>query len=210
MDSSNSPCPHGAGGAVDPRPVSSKLIKETLEKALLDIGYQCPNDLLANLVAKSTPIPSRASSQVTSNSSSRASSNQSSRSASSTRSPARKGKRQASEMTDDDSTGSDSTVVASDSDASESNGSTKSISTKESFTLVQGKKVIKKAKAARRREATVTVMETDNTPAVPSVTMNAGASSSSPPANINSSPTRRSATASGQSTVNECHKEFRL
>ncbi|GBP22183.1 hypothetical protein EVAR_10693_1 [Eumeta japonica] len=80
----------------------------------------------ANLVAKSTPIPSRASSQVTSNSSSRASSNQSSRSASATRSPARKGKRQASEMSDDDSTGSDSTVVASDSDASESNGSTKS------------------------------------------------------------------------------------
>ncbi|GBP94791.1 Nucleic-acid-binding protein from transposon X-element [Eumeta japonica] len=187
MDS-NSPCPHGAGGAVDPRPVSSKLIKETLERALSDIGYQCPNDLLANLVAKSTPIPSRASSQVTSNSSSRASSNQSSRSASSTRSTARKGKRQASEMSDDDATGSDSTVVASDSDASESNDSNKPASTKESFTLVQGKKVIKKAKAARRREATVTVMETDNIPAVPSVTMNAGASSS--------------VTASGQSTEN--------
>ncbi|GBP89455.1 Probable RNA-directed DNA polymerase from transposon BS [Eumeta japonica] len=146
MDS-NSPCPHGAGGAVDPRPVSSKLIKETLERALSDIGYQCPNDLLANLVAKSTPIPSRASSQVTSNSSSRASSNQSSRSASSTRSTARKGKRQASEMSDDDATGSDSTVVASDSDASESNDSNKPASTKESFTLVQGKKVIKKGQS---------------------------------------------------------------
>ncbi|GBP27706.1 Nucleic-acid-binding protein from transposon X-element [Eumeta japonica] len=161
---------HRAGGSVDPVPVSHKLIRKTLEEALSKIGYQCSIELLSKIVEKSTPISSRASSCTSSTTTNQASSSSTSRSAS----PNGKHKRKSSSKEDDNensNSGSDNTVVASSNEGSESDGS----NSKGHFTLVQGKKVIKKARAARCRAAASSnnIMETDYTL---SSTLNTGAS----------------------------------
>ncbi|GBP82236.1 hypothetical protein EVAR_54981_1 [Eumeta japonica] len=75
-------------------------------------------------------------------------------SSSTSRSASRNGKRKRKSSSNEDdnenfNSGSDNTVVASSNKGSKSDGS----NSKENFTLVQGKKVIKKARAPRRRAA---------------------------------------------------------
>ncbi|GBP73427.1 Nucleic-acid-binding protein from transposon X-element [Eumeta japonica] len=170
----NTSCPARAGGSVDPVPVSQKLIRKTLEKALSKIGYQCPTELLSQIVEKSTPVSSRDSSRTSSTTTSQATSSATSRSAS----PKGKRKRKSSSNSDENDnsdSSSDDTVVASSNEVSESDGS----NSKKNFTLVEGKKIIKKARAARRRAAAspTNQMETDSTP---SSKPNAGVSAPTP------------------------------
>ncbi|GBP11892.1 Nucleic-acid-binding protein from transposon X-element [Eumeta japonica] len=122
------PCSPGAGGSGPKTPITLEFIQQVLTKALSDIGYEAPQDVVKKLIARVTPVSSRASSRATS--------------------PMKtnKNKRQASSSSDEGATCSDSTVVGSDSESENSNTS---------FTLVEGKnkralrKALKKAKVAR-------------------------------------------------------------
>ncbi|GBP98142.1 hypothetical protein EVAR_73011_1 [Eumeta japonica] len=122
------PCSPGAGGSGPKTPITLEFIQQVLTKALSEIGYEAPQDVVKKLIAKVTPVSSRASSRATS--------------------PMKtnKNKRQASSSSDEGATCSDSTVVGSDSESENSNTS---------FTLVEGKnkralrKALKKAKVAR-------------------------------------------------------------
>ncbi|GBP89704.1 hypothetical protein EVAR_21314_1 [Eumeta japonica] len=99
-------------------------------KALSEIGYEAPQDVVKKLIARVTPVSSRASSRATSP----------------MKTNKNKNKRQASSSSDEGAMCSDSTVVGSDSESENSNTS---------FTLVEGKnkralrKALKKAKVAR-------------------------------------------------------------
>ncbi|GBP59520.1 hypothetical protein EVAR_42425_1 [Eumeta japonica] len=145
--------------------------RKIASKALYKIGYQYPTEIRSKIVEKSTPVLSRASNCTSSSATSQASSSCTSRSVSP------KGKRKRKGSSNDDITlpsnsSSDKTVVASDNEGLESDGSA---NTKESFTMVQGKKVIKKPRAARRCVVFPpnNGMETDSTS---SSMLNAGAS----------------------------------
>ncbi|GBP20898.1 hypothetical protein EVAR_80717_1 [Eumeta japonica] len=124
----DSPCSPGAGGSGPKTPITLEFIQQVLTKALSEIGYEAPQDVVKKLIARVTPVSSRASSRATS--------------------PMKtnKNKRQASSSSDEGATCSDSTVVGSDSESENSNTS---------FTLVEGKnkralrKALKKAKVAR-------------------------------------------------------------
>ncbi|GBP69336.1 hypothetical protein EVAR_49623_1 [Eumeta japonica] len=124
------PCSPGAGGSGPKTPITLEFIQQVLTKALSDIGYEAPQDVVKKLIARVTPVSSRASS----------------RSTSPMKTNKNKNKRQASSSSDEGATCSDSTVVGSDSESENSNTS---------FTLVEGKnkralrKALKKAKVAR-------------------------------------------------------------
>ncbi|GBP52733.1 Nucleic-acid-binding protein from transposon X-element [Eumeta japonica] len=126
----DSPCSPGAGGSGPKTPITLEFIQQVLTKALSEIGYEAPQDVVKKLIARVTPVSSRASSRATSP----------------MKTNKNKNKRQASSSSDEGATCSDSTVVGSDSESENSNAS---------FTLVEGKnkralrKALKKAKVAR-------------------------------------------------------------
>ncbi|GBP11391.1 Nucleic-acid-binding protein from transposon X-element [Eumeta japonica] len=108
----DSPCSPGAGGSGPKTPITLEFIQQVLTKALSEIGYETPQDVVKKLIARVTPVSSRASSRATS--------------------PMKtnKNKRQASSSSDEGATCSDSIVIGSDSESENSNTS---------FTLVEGK-----------------------------------------------------------------------
>ncbi|GBP06023.1 hypothetical protein EVAR_3269_1 [Eumeta japonica] len=122
----DSPCSPGAGGSGPKTPITLEFIQQVLTKALSEIGYEAPQDVVNKLIARVTPVSSRATSPMKTNK--------------------HKNKRQASSSSDKGAMCSDSTVVGSDSESENSNTS---------FTLVEGKnkgalrKALKKAKVAR-------------------------------------------------------------
>ncbi|GBP39233.1 hypothetical protein EVAR_22637_1 [Eumeta japonica] len=126
----DSPCSPGAGGSGPKTPITLEFIQQVLTKALSEIGYEAPQDVVKKLIARVTPVSSRVSSRATSP----------------MKTNKNKNKRQASSSSDEGATCSDSTVVGSDSESENSNTS---------FTLVEGKnkralrKALKKAKVAR-------------------------------------------------------------
>ncbi|GBP58145.1 hypothetical protein EVAR_86307_1 [Eumeta japonica] len=111
----DSPCSPGAGGSGPKTPITLEFIQQVLTKALSEIGYEAPQDVVKKLIARVTPVSSRASSRATSP----------------MKTNKNKNKRQASSSSDEGATCSDSTVVGSDSESENSNTS---------FTLVEGKK----------------------------------------------------------------------
>ncbi|GBP57217.1 hypothetical protein EVAR_82929_1 [Eumeta japonica] len=122
----DSPCSPGAGGSGPKTPITLEFIQQVLTKALSEIGYEAPQDVVKKLIARVTPVSSCATSPMKTNKN--------------------KNKRQASSSSDEGATCSDSTVVGSDSESENSNTS---------FILVEGKnkralsKALKKAKVAR-------------------------------------------------------------
>ncbi|GBP90495.1 hypothetical protein EVAR_56732_1 [Eumeta japonica] len=91
--------PPGAGGFGPKTPITLEFIQQVLTKALSEIGYEAPQDVVKKLMARVTPVSSRATSPMKTNKN--------------------KNKRQASSL----STCSDSTVVGSDSESKNSNTS---------------------------------------------------------------------------------------
>ncbi|GBP76715.1 Probable RNA-directed DNA polymerase from transposon BS [Eumeta japonica] len=119
------------GGRVWPKtPITLEFIQQVLTKALSEIEYEAPQDVVKKLTARVTPVSSRTSRRATSP----------------MKTNKNKNKRQASSSSDEGATCSDSTVVGSDSEFENNNIS---------FTLVEGKnkralrKALKKAKVAR-------------------------------------------------------------
>ncbi|GBP20956.1 hypothetical protein EVAR_9527_1 [Eumeta japonica] len=106
----DSPCSPGAGGSGPKTPITLEFIQQVLTKALSDIGYEAPQDVVKKLIARVTPVSSRSTSPMKTNKN--------------------KNKHQASSSSDEGATCSDSTVVGSDSESENSNTS---------FTLVEGK-----------------------------------------------------------------------
>ncbi|GBP62143.1 hypothetical protein EVAR_46112_1, partial [Eumeta japonica] len=107
------PCSPGAGGSGPKTPITLEFIQQVLTKALSEIGYEAPQDVVKKLIARVTLVSSRASSRATSP----------------MKTNKNKNKRQASSSSDEGATCSDSTVVGSDSESENSNTS---------FTLVEG------------------------------------------------------------------------
>ncbi|GBP83139.1 hypothetical protein EVAR_90294_1 [Eumeta japonica] len=98
-----SPCPPGAGGSGPKKQITFKFIQQVLTKALSEMGYEAPQDLVNKLIARVTPVSSRASSRA------------SSCTASPIKTTKNQNKRQASSSSSDEGTTcSDSTVVGSD------------------------------------------------------------------------------------------------
>ncbi|GBP30558.1 hypothetical protein EVAR_94738_1 [Eumeta japonica] len=103
----DSPCSPGAGGSGPKTPITLEFIQQVLTKALSEIGYEAPQDVVKKLIARVTPVSSRASSRATSP----------------MKTNKNKNKRQASSSSDEGATCSDSTVVGSDSESENSNTS---------------------------------------------------------------------------------------
>ncbi|GBP72336.1 Nucleic-acid-binding protein from transposon X-element [Eumeta japonica] len=126
----DSPCSPGAGGSGSKTSITLEFIQQVLTKALSEIGYEAPQDVVKKLIARVTPVSRSASSRATSP----------------MKTNKNKNKRQASSSSDEGATCSDSIVVGSNSESENSNTS---------FTLVEGKnkrtlrKALKKAKVAR-------------------------------------------------------------
>ncbi|GBP68383.1 hypothetical protein EVAR_99059_1 [Eumeta japonica] len=97
----DSPCSPGAGGSGPKTPITLDFIQPVLTKALSEIGYEAPQDVVKKLIARVTPVSSRASSRTTSP----------------METNKNKNKRQASSSSDEGATCSDSTVVGSDSES---------------------------------------------------------------------------------------------
>ncbi|GBP95910.1 hypothetical protein EVAR_83550_1 [Eumeta japonica] len=62
----HSPCPPGAGGSGPKKQITFEFIQQVLTKALSEIGYEAPQELVNKLIARVTPVSSRASSRASS------------------------------------------------------------------------------------------------------------------------------------------------
>ncbi|GBP88724.1 Nucleic-acid-binding protein from transposon X-element [Eumeta japonica] len=62
----DSPCSPGAGGSGPKKQITFEFIQQVLTKELSEIGYEAPHDLVNKLIARVTPVSSRASSRAAS------------------------------------------------------------------------------------------------------------------------------------------------
>ncbi|GBP34180.1 hypothetical protein EVAR_30733_1 [Eumeta japonica] len=60
----HSPCPPGAGGSGPKKQITFEFIQQVFTKALSEIGYEAPQELVNKLIARVTPVSSRASSRA--------------------------------------------------------------------------------------------------------------------------------------------------
>ncbi|GBP91096.1 hypothetical protein EVAR_22431_1 [Eumeta japonica] len=63
----DSPCSPGAGGSGPETPITLEFIQQVLTKALSEIGYEAPQDVVKKLIARVTPVSSRATSPMKTN-----------------------------------------------------------------------------------------------------------------------------------------------
>ncbi|GBP24897.1 hypothetical protein EVAR_12561_1 [Eumeta japonica] len=63
----DSPCSPGAGGSGPKTSITLEFIQQVLTKALSEIGYEAPQDVVKKLIARVTPVSSRATSPMKTN-----------------------------------------------------------------------------------------------------------------------------------------------